>query len=593
MSDTKDKKKDNKNFDINVTTSYTVDNPIISGSVTATNEISLVGANGTMINSGITLDDLHTAYAQNGNSGETAYSFLTDYLKANKENPIAISNTVGSILAELSSKYDKTNVSHGNVGTNQADYLSTVFSSGKGEETSALICGTIHNFVRDALQDAGIEAVTVVGANIPTKAKGDFTNHACLLYKNSDGSYTFNNYGESATIEASNIKDAIYTVHKETGLLESGGQITIHDKNGSYQEFALSESSAYGRIIDKRDYNKISPVDNPVADNSSINATANVSSIGNVSASASATFANATDTGAKSTTIGIEYKKSGENTEFHNSTSIGIMADHAQVRSVSDNTNLTYNVRGVYSHTTGELGGASYISNRGEVTQKAGGDISYETLMLRGSIGAETTIVNKDNTKLSNIAGASIQGYGVLGHSNHYSSSYDARITLEDGVKLNSESFSGDVSGGLVLDTQQDNNGMKPALGAKLNIGANYTFKPNDNMTVNTNARGYSVFTKSSTDTGLQATIGANWTNPNSNSKISSVWGSVGTNIENQNLHVGGTSQATERNIAFSATAGMDIKKNARLSLNYSQFNHALNNTRNQKQISATLRLDF
>ena len=585
--------KDDKNFDVNISTSYTVDNPVISGSITSTNEISLVGANGTMINSGITLDDLHTAYVQNGNSGEAAYSFLTDYLRDNKENPVAISNTVGSILAELDSKYDKTNVLHGNVGTNQADYLATVFSSDKGEETGALICGTIHNFMRDALQDAGIEAVTVVGANIPIKDKSEFTNHACLLYKNSDGTYTFNNYGESATIEASNIKDAIYTVHKETGLLESGGQITIQDKNGSYQEYALSDSSAFGYIIDKRDYNNISPATNPVANNSSINATANVSSMGNVSVSACATYTNETDMGAQSTAVGVEYKKSGENAEFYNSTSIGVMADHAQVRQVSDNTNLTYNIRGVYSHTSGELGGASYTNNRGETTQKLGGDMSYETLMLRGSIGAATTIVDNGNTQFSNIAYASLQGYGVLGHSNHYSLSYDARLTLEDGVILNSGNFTGDVTGGLVVDTQQDCNGMRPALGAKLNVGANYTFKSNDNMTVYTGARGYSVFTKSSTDTGLQATVGAIWTNPNSNSKISSVWGSVGANIENQDLHIGGTSQATERNIAFSATAGMNINKNAKLSLNYSQSNHALNNTRNQNQFWATLGLKF
>ena len=588
MSDIKD-----NNIGVNIITSYTVDNPVKTGSVISTNEISLLGMNGTMINSGITLDDIHTAYVQSGNSGEAAYHFLTDYLRDNKDNSLAIRNTVGSILAELSTKYDKTNVLHGNVGSNQAGYLSTVFSSGKGEETSALICGTIHNFIRDALQEAGIEAVTVVGASIPAKNKSEFTNHACLMYKNSDGTYTFNNYGESATIEASNIKDAIYTVHKETGLLESGGQITIHDKNGSYQEYALSESSAFGRIIDKRNYNSISLATNTVAPHSSINASANVSSIGNVSASASATFAKETYKGAKSTTVGIEYKKSGENAEFYNSTSIGIMADHAQVRQVSDNTNLTYNIRGVYSHTTGELGGASYTNNRGETTQKLGGDISYETLMLRGSIAAETTIINNGNTQLSNISGASIQGYGVLGYSNHYSSSFDARVALEEGVKVNSGNFTGDVTGGLVVDTQQDNNGMKPALGAKLNAGASYMFKTNDNLSINTSARGYSVFTKSSSDTGLQATVGANWTNPNSNSKISSVWGSVGTNIENQNIHLGGTSQATERNVTFSAMAGMDINRNVRLSLNYSQSNHALNTTRNQKQVWATLGLKF
>ena len=224
--------EEKKPIDINSTLSITQDNIVKTGTLVKTDELVVDRDFGVMLEKGITLDDLHTFYVEHNNSGEETYQYFTNYLNENKNNPEVINNTVSSILAELVTKYDKTNIEHGEVGGNQAEYLSTVFSTGKGEETNALICGTIHNFLRDSLQDAGIEAVTVIGAD-NSYQKG-FTNHACLLYKNSDGTYQFNNYGKSATIEANNIKDAVYTVHKETGLLESGGQITLHDKNNSY-----------------------------------------------------------------------------------------------------------------------------------------------------------------------------------------------------------------------------------------------------------------------------------------------------------------------------------------------------------------------
>jgi hypothetical protein len=585
-----------KDFDLNITTKYTEDNTVSTGSVVNTHSAGDV--ENTKIDeikgSGISLDDLHTYYVNHENSGEATYQYLTDFLKENKDNSDVINNTVSTILAELNTKYDQSKV-HGKVAGNQADYLSTIFSSDKGEETSALICGTIHNFLRDSLQDAGIEAVTVVGAD--TGKDDGFTNHACLLYKNSDGTYQFNNYGKSATIEANNIKDAVYTVHKETGLLESGGHIQIFDKDSSYQEYALSDSSAYGHIVDKRDYNAVSPANNPVADKSSLDIKSEISKSGNIGASASATFATDTDNGAKSTTVGIEYKKSGENAEFYNSTSIGAMVDHAKTTQIAENTNLTYDVKGVYSHTTGQLGGETYSTSSGDIVGQDGGKISYETVMLRGNVGTDTQLYNNGNTSVSNLTSSSLMGTGVLGHSNHYSSSYDARMTMEDGIRLqtgnSTQAFDGTISGGVVVDLQEDNNGFQPTLGTKLNIGANYFTKPTDNLTFGASVNGYNVNTKSSTDYGVSANVGATLTNPNSSSTVKNIWGNVGVGIENQNLHVGGFNQATERNTTFNATAGMDIGKKSSVSLNYSQNKNILNPTKNTKNVWATFRMKF
>lgn len=574
--------EEKKTIDINSTLSITQDNIVKTGTLVKTDELVVDRDFGVMLEKGITLDDLHTFYVEHNNSGEETYQYFTNYLNENKNNPEVINNTVSSILAELVTKYDKTNIEHGEVGGNQAEYLSTVFSTGKGEETNALICGTIHNFLRDSLQDAGIEAVTVIGAD-NSYQKG-FTNHACLLYKNSDGTYQFNNYGKSATIEANNIKDAVYTVHKETGLLESGGQITLHDKNNSYQEYALSESSAYGNLMDKRDYNAQSPFDNPVSTKTGIDAYGNVSTTGNIKGGGEATFSTQTDNSAQSTIVGIEYRHSGENAEFYNSNSIGIKGSFAKTKALNETNALTYDINGIFSHTKGELGGNVE-------------DMSYESLMLKGSVGVQTQIYGTENTNIYNSGKASLISTGVLGHSNHYSSSYDARLILEDGISISNnqtnQNFNGNISGGVVIDTQQDNNGMKPVIGGKLNIGTGYTVKANDNLLISANAEAYSVFTKASTDSGVQANVGAIWTNPNSDSKINCVFGTVGASAESQNLHIGKFTQLTEKNVTFQATAGMKVGKNTRVSLNYSQHNDTLNPTKNTKTFGVSVGVKF
>ncbi len=574
--------EEKKPIDINSTLSITQDNIVKTGTLVKTDELVVDRDFGVMLEKGITLDDLHTFYVEHNNSGEETYQYFTNYLNENKNNPEVINNTVSSILAELVTKYDKTNIEHGEVGGNQAEYLSTVFSTGKGEETNALICGTIHNFLRDSLQDAGIEAVTVIGAD-NSYQKG-FTNHACLLYKNSDGTYQFNNYGKSATIEANNIKDAVYTVHKETGLLESGGQITLHDKNNSYQEYALSESSAYGNLMDKRDYNAQSPFDNPVSTKTGIDAYGNVSTTGNIKGGGEATFSTQTDNSAQSTIVGIEYRHSGENAEFYNSNSIGIKGSFAKTKALNETNALTYDINGIFSHTKGELGGNVE-------------DMSYESLMLKGSVGVQTQIYGTENTNIYNSGKASLISTGVLGHSNHYSSSYDARLILEDGISISNnqtnQNFNGNISGGVVIDTQQDNNGMKPVIGGKLNIGTGYTVKANDNLLISANAEAYSVFTKASTDSGVQANVGAIWTNPNSDSKINCVFGTVGASAESQNLHIGKFTQLTEKNVTFQATAGMEVGKNTRVSLNYSQHNDTLNPTKNTKTFGVSVGVKF
>ena len=336
--------------------------------------------------------------------------------------------------------------------------------------------------------------------------------------------------------------------------------------------------------MDKRDYNAQSPFDNPVSTKTGIDAYGNVSTTGNIKGGGEATFSTQTDNSAQSTIVGIEYRHSGENAEFYNSNSIGIKGSFAKTKALNETNALTYDINGIFSHTKGELGGNVE-------------DMSYESLMLKGSVGVQTQIYGTENTNIYNSGKASLISTGVLGHSNHYSSSYDARLILEDGISISNnqtnQNFNGNISGGVVIDTQQDNNGMKPVIGGKLNIGTGYTVKANDNLLISANAEAYSVFTKASTDSGVQANVGAIWTNPNSDSKINCVFGTVGASAESQNLHIGKFTQLTEKNVTFQATAGMEVGKNTRVSLNYSQHNDTLNPTKNTKTFGVSVGVKF
>ena len=150
---------------------------------------------------GIDLTDLKTFYNQNGNSSKKTYDYLKDYIIKNKDNPEVLQSTVSRLLDDFNEIYDHA-TPHKKVGENQPEILDKVINTPDGDELSGFICGPIHSFIMDTLNECGIDAALLSGANV------DGSNHLTLLYKQSDGKYVFNNYGKNIVINASNIKDA-------------------------------------------------------------------------------------------------------------------------------------------------------------------------------------------------------------------------------------------------------------------------------------------------------------------------------------------------------------------------------------------------
>lgn len=602
--------------------------------------------NGESTTKGLNMDDLHNVYVQNGNSASAAYQYLTDYIKAHKDDPVALQNTVSLLLSDMSDAYDHTK-QHGKVGVNQVEVLDKILSSDKGDEVAALICGTIHDFTAQALEDSGVEACILTGGDRPG---GD--PHATLLYKRSDGKYVFNNYGESAVIEAANIKDAAREVYKQSGNMESSGTISLQDKDkSSYQEFAFKDEAAFGHEMDKRDYNNKSPFDNSVAQRPSVDGNMTVSSVGNVSAKAQGTLAYGNSQVAKETSVGVEYKKTGESAMFKDSQSIGVKVGHK-----TENKNGVFTEsKAIISNTTGTIGGNRYegkVSNMKDNTYNdenrvtsIGEDVqtsvtvndkdltiakplynkttsvasasytrpegvtqeftkehpdekaSYVSAMARTEVGKKTTLVENDKLSLTNVTKGSVMIGGTMGVNSTvgHGASADGRMTAESGFGMTNKvgdklTLSNTLSGGVVVDALETCDGFGLTPGVKLNASTGVNYRPADNVQIGAGVKGYSVFTKSSKDYGVQAGVGAQYRPEGS--KIT-LFGSANVGVEKQNLSVGTIHEQTENNMTLNTTLGAQLSKGTQVYAGYTKHKDALNNTRSYNQFEVGAKITF
>jgi len=634
--------------EVNVSTTFKNDAVVSNGKIVETGlDTQKSYDNGKATTKGLNMDDLHNVYVKNGNSASAAYQYLTDYIKAHKDDPEALENTVSMLLNDMAGAYDHTK-KHAKVGVNQQEVLDKILSSDKGEEVSALICGTIHDFTAQALEDSGVEACLMTGGDRPGGEP-----HATLLYKRSDGKYVFNNYGESAVIEATNIKDAAREAYKQSGNMESSGTISLQDKDkSSYQEFAFKEEAAFGHEMDKRDYNSKSPFDNSVASKPSIDGNVSVSSIGNVSAKTQGTLAYGNSQIAKETSVGVEYKKTGESAMFKDSQSIGVRAGHKTENKDGIFTETT----AIVSNTTGTLGGNKYeckVTNKQDVettnkaiatiygddtmshvvtvngkdytvagphNQKTTVDVqatetktcvtsqefskehpeekaSYLSAMARTEVGKRTTLVENDKLSLTNVTKGSLMIGGTFGMNKTvgHAASADGRITAESGFGLTNRvgenlTMSSNLSGGVVVDALQTCDGFGLTPGVKLNAATGFNYKPADNVQVGAGVKGYSVFTKSSKDYGVQAGVGAQY-RP-AGSKVT-IFGSANVGVEKQDLSVGTIHERTENNMTLNTTIGAQINKNTQVYAGYTKHKDALNKTRNYNQFEVGAKFTF
>ena len=631
-------KKENKNdsdikvkqpTDVSVNITYTNDEAVHNGSVTSSSftedgkiDVTTVSYTDEQGNTyteesiskikdpapGLNLDDLRAIQKENGGSTVKTYEYLMNYIKENKDNPQIIQNTISKLLSNFSAMYD-SDKTHAKVGSNQLEVWDKILNTEDGNELDSFICGTIHDSIGQLLEDCGIESAIISGGQV---GGGE---HATLLYKLEDGRYVFNNYGKSITIEAPNIKEALQDVYKKSGILESAGMLQIMDKdNSSYQEFAFRKEAAFGDEFDKREYNGNSPLDNTLKPNSEINASVNVSTTGNIRATAEGTLAYGNENVIKNTTVSAEFRRSGETDYFYQSQSEGLKVEHNAEIQKNPDTSFTYNVKGIVSHTSGEFGSVDYVQlstlsdNNGQTrasgnpeqnlvfdkgTPNSRGE--YLSMHLNGSVGLQKTLVENDNLKLTNATQASGVLYGTLGLNKdvNHSKSFDGRFALENGFGLGtkSETFSTqtNVSGGVVMDAVHTCDGFRPTFGAKLNVSTGFNYTPNDNLQLGAEARACGVFTQASQDYGISGNVTAGYRPDGSNVTI---FGSAGAGLTRQNLSTGLFNQQTENNLASSIAIGAKWD-NKSVSVGYNNFNNKLNPTENLSNISVTARFTF
>ena len=216
---------------------------------------------------------------------------------------------------------------------------------------------------------------------------------------------------------------------------------------------------------------------------------------------------------------------------------------------------------------------------------------TYLTTFVRTYLGKEKVLLNDGNIRLTN----GYKAEGILGFSLSTSSiknfGGDARVSGEEGLKLDvagkQSLFSTNISGGIVADFALKKGTLTPTVspGIKLNGGASYQARLNDNVSFGAGADGYAVVTKPSVDYGASGYIQAAYKPESSNVTI---FGGVNYGIEKQNLRVGGFNEQTENTSSLGVSLGAQIGGNTRVSFNYNNINNKLNATRSREIFSVS-----
>ena len=299
----------------------------------------------------LNLEALQTYYKENGNDAAKTYNYLKDFINENKDNPELLQQTVSEILGNFSEHYD--NGKHLEApGDNIIDQFDKILNLKDNEELKGFMCESMHYTMMKALNDCGIEAVTLcVGEKTQGLLPDDSIGHAILLYKNSNGEYVVNNYGNTTKINAKNIVDAAKELIKTSpnSIVKNPGTITLLDEKHQYQTYVLDNVAAFGKeIADKGIMNK--PGAPVIQSGSKVSANFDNNS-SDKTATLGATFAN--QAGTVSQTFELEGKKTEESDVFNSSSSVGMKYGVAknwnltpQTKLYADNTAIVSNVSG-------------------------------------------------------------------------------------------------------------------------------------------------------------------------------------------------------------------------------------------------------
>ena len=542
----------------------------------------------------------------NGESASSIYNSIKEFIMGNKNNPETVNYAISMLLHEFGTKLYDENGGHNNFSKNPVEFLKTILEVPEDEQLDGFVCIEIHEFGMRLLHDCGIPAVVIGGKGINN------VGHASLLYKQGDGKYVHINYNTIYTINADNIKDAAYTILRNSAGLENAGYLELVDDDGSYQEFTLKDESVWGRELDKRDYNNKSVFEHDIATNSDIGGTVNFSNLASISAEANGTLAFGDDNRPRELKGAIAYKKSHDSTVFESASSAGLKIEF-NGNNKKENGKTFFETKVVLADTKGEnhdnisrkdirLFDRELIDTDEQVNKPeneaedrfANKLIDNKTVFIRAAAGKENNLLEDSGIKLSN----TLQGGMICGvnYADNYENRYagDARITLEEGLQLQNNignvSLTNNISGGLVGDLRLRGGDCVPTVqpGVKLNGSSGFSAK-SGNVVFGAKADGHAVVSQPCLDYGISGNIFAAVKPENSKTTF---FGSASLGNTKQQLRLGGMNERTEDITVFGATLGAENKKGS-VSLNYNGRFDRLNSTRDRSVISLNAKVNL
>lgn len=557
------------------------------------------------------LNNLREVYSQSNNSVDETYAYLKNQILENPNNIDALIRDLSQSLLQI---YD-SNINLRDIGESTKEQFETILKCPEGEELEGFVCMGIHEFGMNLLHDCNIPAVVLCGF-------GDGDPHATLLYQKADGKFVYNNYGVSMEIEAPSLIDAIKTVYKKSGDLGSAGYIKFLDEDNSYIRIAFEQEALWAEELDKSGYNKNSPFSNVITSSKTeISARNEISNLGNFNSTVSGNLAYGTDKCPHQTAIGLGYKSSRETALFDKSKAVGIKLQHNVLNNHNQKNKTFFKVKMIgqaiqceddtplvapkefatfstdsedfrskyeqFLRSEGVEDASEYLNNVATqtISPSIGGRIckyslkTFFSTFIRGVLGNETTLLDKDNLEIKN----STQLSAITNSNSMFGTTdSDFRTTFENGVELtvNGKNWILDsfINAGYVNDLKKNGGTQKLGLqsGGKLNSGITFMAKPNENADIIANIEANTVNLKPYQDYGVSTSLFAS----QKVAQQKNIYGQVSYSKYVQNINIGGFSGKSIDKATFGATIGAQLK-NTNVYATYNKSINGINKTYN------------
>ena len=116
-----------------------------------------------------------------------------------------------------------------------------------------------------------------------------------------------------------------------------------------------------------------------------------------------------------------------------------------------------------------------------------------------------------------------------------------------------------------------------------------YRTRLNDNVTLGTALSGYTAVNPVSVDYGARGSLQAAYT---PDGKAVTIFGTVSTGLEKQNIRVGGFNELTENVKSMMISLGAQLGAKGSISINYNNRTDMLNSTRNRAIYSVSAKIN-